>query len=218
MSGRDEPFSTDEMTALDDDVAYYLKKINFDVFGEKEVQKTLQAILTLGCRADRHHLTKTDIAQESGVSTGTMYDHDILEVISDFGVVYLIDKVNREGAYVIPEQKLCQLFFTGDDYSMTSQHLRSFPELHSLIGAFGRRLRKAQNTPVSRTDYPHPLAVKMAFMANELGVGQPVSVEIQTEGSRSPDESNWAYKIAGVVEGDLAGVNNSLIEGWLKQK
>lgn len=201
-------------------IEVYLDRIHREIYGEEKRKKALHGLLKLARDSDRDHLTKKKIAKESGLTTKDLYNYSILETFSDFGIVYIVEKVNRQNqAYAIPDGTICRVLAEAEKHSLARENLEEFPEAMEVIKRFGQRLARVGEVPVQSDQAAKPIEVQMEYTATTMGFEEPVDVQLRVEGSRSQNGSGmWTLVVDGSVTGSMDPTFESEIRAWLKRK
>ncbi|KZX49714.1 hypothetical protein AV929_18610 [Haloarcula sp. K1] len=205
---------------VDDPLEEYLTQINQIVYGDGTRKQALHALLRLAFNSDLDHLTKKAIAEEAGLTTSDIYNKSVMKVFSDFGLVYPIEKVNRDkGAYIIPDQTICRPLFETEPYGLMRTDVQDYQQARRLMHWFGSRLAEGGTAPIESSAISRPIEWQMELTAIELGVEQPVNISFGAVGMRSKGQSNqWRFVISGTLDGNIAPADNDEISGWIKRK
>lgn len=209
-----------ESEDIDDPLDTYLDRINRVVYGDKTRRKTLHALLRLIFNTGAGHLTKGTISEEAGVSLKNLYNKSVFTVFSDFGLVYLVEKVHRDkGVYIIPDQTVCRPLYETEPYGLMRTDINDYPEASRLMHWFGIRLAQGDGVPIRSGDLSRPIEWQMEFTAIELGVEQPVDVNMGVVGARTEGQSDsWQFILKGELDGNVAYAHKEEVRDWLKRK
>lgn len=219
MTRQKQPWQQALPSADEDPLDTYLNLINQYVYGDSIMKKAFHALLRLTFDSDNHHLTKSMISKEGGLTYKDLYNNSVFNVLSDFGLVYTIEKFHQNGEFLIPIYETCRPFYETLDepYGIMRSQIEGYERAKRLMKWFGTRLiREDGSVPVQSEMSSRPIEWLIEFEALMHGMKQPIDVSLSVVGQE--DVNAWKFVLTGIIEGDHTGVDSQNFSDWIKRK
>lgn len=189
----------------------YIRRINTDVYGNKDIRETLWTILRIANSSSSGHITKQKIAEKANTSVQDLYNYSALTVLERFGVIELVPKVNRTNeAYVLIDEQFCCWLDSAPDYGPAEPPDRNkFPHARNKVECYGQYIDILDKSEVESDDGPSPVEINFELIAQELGVGSPISALVRIESEKMNEGGStikWRFKMEGSIEGEFENV------------